>query len=273
MAGGLTLFIRPGANGYAAGMIRFVVRNLLWCWLLPLAATVSAAEPLPPVAEPIAAERLVVHRLDGTVVPFADLLGADGRAVCFAFLHPACPLAQEYGPVLGELAADFGDDGVRFVGVVCECDDPVEIETYRKTFGLTFPIHLDTGFTLAEALDATVTPEAVLVDRDRRIRYTGRIDDRYKVRGVTTPGDAEPELANAIGDLLAGREIREPKTKAAGCPLDRPERPAAQAAAAAPHVPTFFEDVLPFLHVQCQKCHSPNQAGPFKASCTPGIQA
>jgi hypothetical protein len=79
-----------------------------------------------------------------------------------------------------------------------------------------------------------------------------------------TPGDAEPELANAIADLLAGREIREPKTKAAGCPLDRPERPAAQVAAPAPHTPTFFEDVLPFLHAQCQKCHSPNQAGPFE---------
>jgi hypothetical protein len=68
----------------------------------------------------------------------------------------------------------------------------------------------------------------VLVDRDRRIRYAGRIDDRYKIRGVMTPGDAEPELANAIQDLLAGREIREPRTKAAGCPLDRPERPVAR---------------------------------------------
>ena len=236
----------------------------LWCSLVPLAATVSAAEPLPPAAEPIADERLVVQRLDGGTVTFGDVLGPDGRAVCYAFLHPNCPLAREYGPVLGRLAADFAADRIRFVGIVCECDDPTEVETYRTSFGLTFPIHLDTTFALAEALGATTTPQAVLVDSDRRIRYSGRIDDRYKLRGVMTPGDAEPELANAIEDLLAGREIREPKTKAAGCPLDRPERPAAQAAAAAPHAPTFFHDVLPFLHAQCQKCHSPNQAGPFE---------
>lgn len=195
--------------------------------------------------------------------PFANQLGSDGRAVVFAFLHPACPLAQEYAPVLSQLAADFADDSIRFVGVVCECDDPAEIEAYRKSFGLTFPIHLDTDFTLAEALGATVTPEVVLVDRERRIRYAGRIDDRYKIRGVMTPGDAEPELANALRDLLAGREVREPRTKAAGCPLDRPERPVAPAAAAATDAPTFFKDILPFLHAQCQKCHSPNQAGPF----------
>jgi thiol-disulfide isomerase/thioredoxin len=198
-----------------------------------VAAVSSGAEPLP-------AERLVVRGLDGTGIPFADLLGADGRAVCFAFLHPACPLAQEYAPVLQDLAKRFAGAGIRFVGIVCEYDEPAEIAAYRREFGIAFPIHLDPDFALAEALDATTTPEVVLVDRDRRIRYAGRIDDRYKLRGVMTPGDAEPELANAIGDLLAGRDIREPKTKAAGCPLDRPERPAAHAASAAPHAPTFF---------------------------------
>ncbi len=229
---------------------------MLFCWLTIVGSVVAATEPLRP-------ERLVVRGRDNAAIPFADLLGPDGRAVCFAFLHPSCPLAQEYAPVLEGLAARFAADRVRFLGVVCECDEPGEVDGYRKEYGITFPIHLDTDFKLAEALHATITPEVVLVDRDRRIRYAGRIDDRYKIRGVMTPGDAEPELANAIQDLLAGREIREPRTKAAGCPLDRPERPVAQAAAAAPHAPTFFHDVLPFLHAQCQKCHSPNQAGPF----------
>jgi len=241
---------------YAAGMKQHAVDALLWCWLVTMVAVVSGTEPLP-------ADRLAVRNSDGAAIPFADLLGSDGRAVCFAFLHPACPLAQEYGPVLGKLATEFAAERIRFVGVVCECDDPAEVAAYRTKFGVTFPIHLDTGFTLAEALGATVTPEAVLVDRERRIRYAGRIDDRYKIRGVMTPGDAEPELANAIQDLLAGREIREPRTKAAGCPLDRPERPIAPAAASAADGPTFAKNVLPFLHAQCQKCHSPNQAGPF----------
>lgn len=237
-------------------MVREFIRDLLWCWLPVVASVAAVAEPLPP-------DRLVVRSVEGGLVPFADLLGSDGRAVCFAFLHPACPLAQDYAPVLDELAARCAGEGIRVVGVVCEADDLTELEAYRAKFGIAFPIHLDTDFTLAEALDATVTPEVMVVDRDRRIRYAGRIDDRYKIRGVMTPGDAEPELANAIADLLAGREIREPKTKAAGCPLDRPERPAAHMAATAPHAPTFFEDVLPLLHAQCQKCHSPNQAGPF----------
>ncbi|NDC63683.1 MAG: hypothetical protein EBZ59_06800, partial [Planctomycetia bacterium] len=102
----------------------------------------------------------------------------------------------------------------------------------------------------------------VLVDRDRTIRYAGRIDDRYKIRGVMSPGDPEPELRSAILDLLAGRPIRVPRTKAAGCPLDRPERPKSSSIPAQAAV-TFYRDVLPFLHTRCQRCHSPNQVGPF----------
>lgn len=217
------------------------------------------------VVEAIQANQPISATTDGTLRGFEDLLETDGQAVCFAFLYPGCPLAQEYAPVLQKLADEFAPQGMRFVGVICECDDPADVEAYRAKFGITFPILLDREFTLAAALGATVTPEVVLVDRMRSIRYAGRIDDRYKIRGVMTPGDSEPELANAIADLIAGRTIREPRTKAAGCPLDRPERPTSvpEVANKAKEAPTYFRDILPFFHAQCQKCHSPNQAGPF----------
>ena len=231
----------------------------LWLFSCLAGSVVLAAEP----ASSLSADSLALRAADGRTIPFADLIGADGRAVCFAFLHPACPLSQDYAPVLDQLAAGFAKEGVRFVGVVCECDAIEEIEAYRREFGITFPIHLDTDFRLAAALDATITPEVVLVDRDRRIRYAGRIDDRYKIRGVMSPGDPDPELREAILDVLAGREIREPRTTAVGCPLDRPQRPAPSALASAKHTATFYRDVLPFLHAQCQRCHSPEQAGPF----------
>jgi hypothetical protein len=238
-------------------------------WLLPWLASgfllaSDAVVTRPAGGPPIPEERLGLRSLAGDAIPFADSLGPDGQAVCFAFLHPACPMAQDYAPVLGALADEFADKGIRFVGVVCEADDANAVEAYRREFGITFPLRLDTDFTLAEALDATVTPEVALVDRDRRVRYAGRIDDRYKVRGVMSPGDPDRELRAAMLDLVAGREVGEPRTKAVGCPLDRPERPAApKVADTVRHATTFYEDVLPFLHDHCQRCHSPGQAGPF----------
>jgi hypothetical protein len=282
LGGALSRNILVASRAQAVSRDRFVsslggaARRLLGWRLLPstrvlltvafvmLCAACGSADELAALPEePVSASRLVVSTSDGTPRGFDELLGADGRAVCFAFLHPRCLLSQEYAPVLEKLAREFNDRGIRFVGVICENDVPLETDDYRTKFGITFPLHHDMGFTLAEALNATVTPEVVLVDRERKIRYAGRIDDRYKVRGVITLGDADPELANAIRDLLADREIREPRTQAVGCPLDRPERPDASADTADKHVPTFFRDILPFLHANCQKCHSPNQAGPF----------
>ena len=250
-----------GFDGSRGGLHSLAILAIA-CGLLAIAPA-AAAEPasVSPSSVSVPQERLHVSGVDGASHPFDELIG-DGRAVCFAFLHPACPLAQDYGPVLNSLADEFAGEGVRFVGVVCEVDDAAEVEAYRREFGIAFPIHLDTDFTLAEAVDATVTPQVVLVDRDRRIRYSGRIDDRYKIRGVMSPGDPDPELRSAILDLVAGREVREPRTEAVGCPLDRPEQPKPATVAGDAGV-TYHRDVLPFLHTQCQRCHSPRQAGPF----------
>jgi hypothetical protein len=137
-------------------------------WLVA-AVTLGPQNPVN-ASETVPANRLTLRGGDGAAHGWEEFLGADGVAVCFAFLHPACPLAQEYAPVLEALSTRFADARIHFIGVVCECDAPGEVEEYRTTFGITFPIHLDTDFALAEAFDATTTPEVVLVDRTRRIR-------------------------------------------------------------------------------------------------------
>lgn len=130
---------------YAVAMNR--VNRMVWLlpWLVINALLVAdAAAAGPADGRPIPADQMVLRSLTADAIPFAESLGPDGRAVCFAFLHPACPLAQEYGPVLHALAEEFAGEGIRFVGVVCELDDAGEVEAYRREFGITFPIRLDT---------------------------------------------------------------------------------------------------------------------------------
>ena len=206
-------------------------------------------------------QRLAANSLKGDSVSFSDLLGKDGKAVCFAFLHPDCPLTQKYGPVLSEIATKSAPLGVKIVGVVCEYDSVKEITDYQSEFSITFPLFTDKSFHLAKALNARVTPEVVLVDSSGRVRYQGRIDDRYRVRGEKNPGNPVPELMNAISDVLAGREVKTAFTKAAGCPLDRPEAPSEKVKPKSEV--TFYRDIKPFLHRNCEKCHSPENAAPF----------
>lgn len=251
----------------------------IWLWfllLLLMAAFVSPAQtrqfaedsapatvPAAMSDHPLSADSLVLAGTDGVEYQFDALIGG-ARAVCFAFLYPGCPLSREYAPSIDRLSKRFAEAGVRFVGVICENDTRSEIDEYCTEYSISFPIHLDTEFKLAKTLGASITPEVVLVDRERQIRYSGRIDDRYEVRGVMKLGDPEPELQTAIEDFLAGRVIGIPRTKAAGCPIDRPELPtSSQPSVKSSEAITYTKDVLPFLHKHCQICHAPGQAGPF----------
>ena len=216
----------------------------------------------------VAIEKLTLTGVDGSLHSFKDLL-SDGQAVCYTFLYPGCPLAQIYSPVLNSLADEFGKQGVTFVGVICESEAIKDLEAHKKEFSISFPILLDTSFEAATLLDATMTPEAFLVGRDGTVAYAGRIDSRYKERGLKSPAKVRDDLREAILDLLAGKPVRIPRLAAAGCPLDRPEVPQQNAASArdAHKSPvedvTFYRDVLPILHEHCQRCHSPGQVGPF----------
>ena len=198
---------------------------------------------------------------EGKEVTFEDFLGQDGSVVCFAFLYPDCPLSQRYGPVLHDIQQAYQNRGVRIVGIICELKSQDELRLYKEEYGIDFPIYTDEGFHLVTQMGVTVTPEVVVVNAQGGVLYQGRVDDRYRERGVKTPGEPEPELINALEDVLANRPVRTPKTEPAGCPIDRPE-PVAPSPDAT-HEFTFYNDIRPFLRANCQVCHSPNNTAPF----------
>lgn len=197
----------------------------------------------------------------GNEVAFKDFLGSEGSVVCFAFLYPDCPLSQRYGPVLEEIQQIYGERGVRIIGIICELNSLEELKLYKEEYAIDFPIYIDEDFHLVKQMGVTVTPEVVVVDSKGSVLYQGRIDDRYRERGVKTPGEPEPELQNALEDILADRPVRDPKTEPAGCPIDRPEPAVPEPNTT--HETTFYNDILPFLRANCQVCHSPDNTAPF----------
>ena len=230
--------------------------------------TNTASQPSVVAAAHVPIEKLTLAGVDGSTHSFKDLLG-NGQAVCYTFLYPGCPMSKIYCPVLNSLADEFGKQGVTFVGVICESEAIDELEAYKKEFSISFPIFLDANFDVANLLGATVTPESFLVGRDGTIAYAGRIDSRYKVRGVRSPAELREDLREAIVDLLGAKPVRIPRLVASGCSLDRPELPQPNAASVpnaktpTDKTVTFYRDVLPILHNNCQRCHSPGQVAPF----------
>ena len=65
----------------------------------------------------------------------------------------------------------------------------------------------------------TIAPEAAVFDGAGHLRYHGRIDDRWVAFGKSRQEPTRHDLEMAISEVLEGRAVSMPETKAVGCYL------------------------------------------------------
>jgi hypothetical protein len=158
---------------------------------------------------------------------------------------------------LVELAEEYGPRGVAFVGIDANQQDSLaEIAHYARTHGIDFPLLKDPGNRVADQFGAVRTPEAFLLDRRRVVRYWGRIDDQFGV-GYGRDAPQRRELATALDELLSGKGVSMPSTRAAGCHIGRVSRKPPTGDI------TYAKDIAAIVERRCQECHRPGQAAPF----------
>jgi peroxiredoxin len=73
---------------------------------------------------------------------------------------------------------------------------------------------------VARAYGPIATPHVFIFDKDRKLRYSGRVDDVEKPSKTPHTQDAR----NAIDELLAGKPVAEPTTKVFGCSIKWAEK-------------------------------------------------
>jgi len=157
----------------------------------------------------------------------SDFDDAELLLVIFTCNH--CPTAQAYEGRIKQLHADYKDRGLALVAITPNDDEAVRLDelgysdlgdsledTLLRAIEqeFTFPYLYD-GDTQSAALayGAVATPHVFLFDKDRKLRYSGRIDDS-EVKTVTSH-----DTRNAIEALLAGEEVPVEKTRTFGCSI------------------------------------------------------
>lgn len=182
---------------------------------------------------------------------------ADKKVVVLAFLGVECPLAKLYASRLAELEREYRQRGVAFLAIDSNLQDaPVEVERFVAEHRLDFPMLIDVGNQLADAVSAKRTPEVFVLDAERKVRYRGRVDDQYGV-GVVRPKPTRHDLAAALDELLAGQEVTVASTEAPGCLIGRVKSPSAGSSV------TYTRDVARIFQNRCVECHRPAEIGPF----------
>lgn len=81
--------------------------------------------------------------------------------------------------------------------------------------GFNFPYLHDREQTVAQAYHATHTPHLFVFDSERKLTYTGKIDDNWENSALVQ----KRYLRDALDDLSAGKPLRLPETHAIGCTI------------------------------------------------------
>lgn len=162
---------------------------------------------------------------------FENLLAADGKrysldsfddkpvlAIIFSCNH--CPYVIAYEDRMIATQRDYADKSVQLVAINSNDDKSYPEDSYPKMVErarekrFNFPYLRDADQSIVDRYGAVCTPHVFVFDKQKRLRYRGRIDDSKDALRVTSH-----DLRNALDDITAGRSVRVPDTRPFGCSI------------------------------------------------------
>lgn len=157
-----------------------------------------------------------IHLLDLDGQPF-DLWKQKAIKVVL-FTRTDCPIANRSAPEIRRLYEKYHPQGVEFFLVYVDPrEQPIAIRRHLKEYRYQCQELRDPKHTLVAHCNATATPEAVVIAKDRKIVYQGRVDDSYIDVGQPRAEATTHDLADAIESTVRGQPVANPRTKAIGC--------------------------------------------------------
>jgi thiol-disulfide isomerase/thioredoxin len=229
-----------------------LVRSVSALVAVLLFASASLAADAPKIGDRVGKLKFTdIRSLPRTLADFGEK-----KAFVLVFTNTSCPVAQRYLPTLQSLEKEYRGKDVQFVAVnSAEEDTLIAMATQSVKHEIEFPFVKDFDASVARAVGATRTPEAVVLDGEKRLCYRGRIDDQFRLRGVRDKPTAT-ELKDAIDAVLAGKKVTTPETEVDGCAITFPKE-------RKPKDVTFAVDVAPILAKHCWDCHKAGGSAPF----------
>jgi len=142
-----------------------------------------------------------------------------GELTVIVMLSPECPLCRNYISVINQLK--LNNKQIQFYGIFPGSSYAVkEIADFQKDYKVAFKLFIDPQKVLTKYLNATTTPECILLNKMGNIVYRGQIDNWAVSLGSQRKLITEKYLANAIDELLSNKNIAIKQTTPIGCMIN-----------------------------------------------------
>jgi peroxiredoxin len=149
--------------------------------------------------------------------------------VVLVFLANHCPYVTKIEDRLIDFTNDYKDKNVKVLGVCvtpqpeyapegynkeyCEQDTIAKIRQRVKDKNYNFAYGRDDTQRIGREYGAVATPTFFVIDKERKLRYIGAMDDNIDDESKVT----RRHLRDAVDAVLAGKPIEVEETRATGC--------------------------------------------------------
>ncbi len=146
---------------------------------------------------------------------------SDKKILIVIFSCNHCPYVQAYEDRIIALQKEFATKGIQIIAInsnddVKYPDDSFdEMKKRASAKGFNFPYLRDETQDVAKAFGATHTPQIFLFDKNRKLKYEGKIDDNWQEADKVKSA----YLREAILEVLGGKEVSVPETFSIGCTI------------------------------------------------------
>jgi peroxiredoxin len=161
-----------------------------------------------------------IYNGEETSVSLADLK-EDVVVVVFVANH--CPMVVGNEDRLVDFTNDYKGKSVRVVGISvssAEGDKLPGIKDYMKDHKSTYIYGYDESQAIGKAYGATNTPQFFVLDKERKIRYTGAMDDSPQSESKVN----KTYLRDAVDAVLKSETVPVLETRPIGCGISYSNR-------------------------------------------------
>ncbi len=163
-----------------------------------------------------------LKNVDGKMVSLADFKAAKGFIIVFDC--NTCPMSRAYNPRIIALNKKFASQGFPVITInpnsaeVAAEESFDEMKNHAKKNGYDFPYLYDESQEVVRKFNPTNTPHVFILNKTSsglKVAYIGAIDNNSRDGSKADKHFVE----DAVNDLLAGRPVATPKTRAIGCSI------------------------------------------------------
>ena len=148
-----------------------------------------------------------------------DLESLKGNIVVLEWFNNECPFVVKHykNGDMNSLADRYKDKGVKWIAVNSTSGKTEQdMKAIASEWNINRPILLDKSGDIGKTFGARNTPAMYIIDKEGKLAYRGAIDDKPDPKPESI-SSSKNYVSQALDELLAGKPVSQPETKAYGC--------------------------------------------------------